>query len=165
MIYSSWDIECDRLKLVIMGHFLPFYLPPSKNQKNQNFKKTKNHFTQVYQKPQSYEVQFLRYRVRLNFLSFWAIFCPFTTLPPNDPENQNFEKKKKKWKKCLKILSLYTYMCTINEDHMIYGIYIFLPFQPPDNLENQNFNIEKTPGDIITLHICTINDNHMMYSF
>ena len=21
MIYSSWDIECDRLKLVIMGHF------------------------------------------------------------------------------------------------------------------------------------------------
>ena len=55
-------------------------------------------------------------------------------------------------------------MCTINEDHMIYGIYIFLPFQLPGNLENQNFNIEKTPGDIITLHICTINDNHMMYS-
>ena len=25
MIYSSWDIECDGLKLVIMGHFLPFY--------------------------------------------------------------------------------------------------------------------------------------------
>ena len=25
MIHSSWDIECDRLKLVIMGHFLPFY--------------------------------------------------------------------------------------------------------------------------------------------
>ena len=28
MIYSSWDIECDRLKLVIMGHFLSFYTPP-----------------------------------------------------------------------------------------------------------------------------------------
>ena len=24
MIHSSWDIECDRLKLVFMGHFLPF---------------------------------------------------------------------------------------------------------------------------------------------
>ena len=27
MIYSSWDIECERLKLVIMVHFLAFYLP------------------------------------------------------------------------------------------------------------------------------------------
>ena len=24
MIYSSRDIECDRLKFVIIGHFLPF---------------------------------------------------------------------------------------------------------------------------------------------
>ena len=31
--------ERDRLKLVILGHFLPFY--PSKNQKNQNFEKMK----------------------------------------------------------------------------------------------------------------------------
>ena len=31
MIYSSWDIECDRLKLVIMGHYFPSLhpLPPS----------------------------------------------------------------------------------------------------------------------------------------
>ena len=28
MIYSSWDIECDRLKLVMMDHFLPFYPAP-----------------------------------------------------------------------------------------------------------------------------------------
>ena len=38
--------------------------------------------------------------------------------------------------------------------------YIFCPFSP---LTNQNFNIEKTPGDIIILHNCTINDNHLMY--
>ena len=25
MIYSSWDIEQNLLKLVILGHFLPFY--------------------------------------------------------------------------------------------------------------------------------------------
>ena len=36
----------------------------------------------------------------------------------------------------------------------------FLPFQPPDKLENQNSKIEKTPRDIIILHSCTINDNH-----
>ena len=80
----------------------------------------------------------------------------------------------KKWKKWLEILSFYTYMCTVNEDHMIYGSwnircdrqksltfwYIFCPFSP---LTNQNFNIEKTPGDIIILHNCTINDNHLMY--
>ena len=91
------------------------------------------------------------------FLSFWTIFCLFTSTPTpthNNPENQNFEKKKK-WKKCLEILSFYTYMCTINEDHMIYGYWnircnrkkfstfsvIFCPFSPL--MENQNFNIEK----------------------
>ena len=35
MIYSSWDVECDRLKLVILGHFLPFYSP--KNPKKSKF--------------------------------------------------------------------------------------------------------------------------------
>ena len=33
MIYSSWDIEQSRLKLIILGHFVP------KNKKNQNFEK------------------------------------------------------------------------------------------------------------------------------
>ena len=41
MIYSSGDIRCYRLKLVIMGHFLPFYPPSPENPKNQNFKKIK----------------------------------------------------------------------------------------------------------------------------
>ena len=40
----------------------------------------------------------------------------------------------------------------------------FLPFYPPNNPKNQNFEkMKKTPGDIIILHKCTINDNHMMY--
>ena len=38
MIYSSWDIECDRLKLVVMGHSLPFY-SPLKTQKMKILKK------------------------------------------------------------------------------------------------------------------------------
>ena len=40
MIYSSWDIAQHILKLVILGRFLPFYLP--KNPINQNFQKWKN---------------------------------------------------------------------------------------------------------------------------
>ena len=66
----------------------------------EKLKKSKNcwryhHFTHVYQKPQSYEVQFLRYEVRQNFLSFWVIFCPFNLLSPNNSEDKNFEKVKK----------------------------------------------------------------------
>ena len=42
----------------------------------------------------------------------------------------------------------------------------FLPFSPPNNPKNKNFeNIKKTPGDIIILDMCTINDNHMVYDF
>ena len=40
----------------------------------------------------------------------------------------------------------------------------FLPFDPPNNPKNQNFEkMRKTPGDIIILHLCTTNDHHMMY--
>ena len=48
MIYSSWDIKNDGLKLIILGHFLPFYA--LKNPENQNFEKMKNN----YQKLQPY---------------------------------------------------------------------------------------------------------------
>ena len=62
-----------------------------KNPKNQNFEKIKkncwryHHFIHVYQKPQSNEIVFLRYRVRQ---SFWSIFCLFT--PLYNPKNKNF---------------------------------------------------------------------------
>ena len=39
MIYNSWDIEQTILKLVILGHFLPFYLP--KKPKKSKFWKMK----------------------------------------------------------------------------------------------------------------------------
>ena len=40
----------------------------------------------------------------------------------------------------------------------------FLPFYPPNNTKNQNFEkLKKTPGDIITLHKCTKNHDHMLY--
>ena len=38
----------------------------------------------------------------------------------------------------------------------------FLPFYPPNNPENQNFEkMKRTPGGIIILHKCSIN--HMVY--
>ena len=52
-------------------------------------------FTHVYQKPQSHEVQFLRYWLRQNFLSFWTIFYSFTPL---------LTPKIKIWKQCKKTL-------------------------------------------------------------
>ena len=48
MIYSSWDIECDGLKLIILGQFLPFYPPPSlKTQKKRNFEKMEKKMLEI----------------------------------------------------------------------------------------------------------------------
>ena len=105
------------MKLVILGHF--FALLPPKNLKNQNSEKmnknagdtiilhtcTKNHNHMMYG---SWNTE----SNRQNFMSFWAIFCPLMILKITIL---------KTWKKSGKILSFYTYMCTINEDHMIYG--------------------------------------------
>ena len=41
---------------------------------------------------------------------------------------------------------------------------LFLPFYPPNNPKNQNFEkMKKRPGDIIILHKCTKNHDHMLY--
>ena len=48
-----------------------------------------------------------------------------------------------------------------HDKHNFLSIDQFLPFYPPNNLENQNFEkMTKKPGDIIMLHMCTINENH-----
>ena len=93
MIYSSWDIEQNILKLVILGHPLPFY--PNKNLKIKFFKKGKIcwrylHFTHVHQKSESYDVQFLQYRVRqAELFATLGHFLPFQ--PPDNLENENFK--------------------------------------------------------------------------
>ena len=41
---------------------------------------------------------------------------------------------------------------------------VFLPFYPPKDPENQNFEkIKKACEDIFILQMCTINDSHMMH--
>ena len=74
------------------------------------------HFTQVYEKPQPYEVQFLRSKVRQNFLLFCAIFCPFNSLPPNNLENQSFEEMKKTFGEVI-----ISNLCNKKYDHMMYA--------------------------------------------
>ena len=79
-----------------------------------------------------------------SFVSFWVIFCLLTLLT-----TQNFEKIKK----CLEILSFYTCLpqmliiqCLAPEISSMTEFFVilghFLPFDPPNNPKNQNF--EKT---------------------
>ena len=100
-----------------------------------------------------------------SFVSFWVIFCLLTLLT-----TQNFEKIKK----CLEILSFYTCLpqmliiqCLAPEISSMTEFFVilghFLPFDPPNNPKNQNFEKTKKPGDIIILHLCTANVDHMMY--
>ena len=103
------------------------------------------------------------------FLSFWTVFCPFTSITTWKI------KILKKWKKSPRDIIILN-ICTINDNHMMYvswdiegdgqNFLSFGPFfalLPPNNPKNQNFaKMEITPGDIIILHKCAINDNHMM---
>ena len=106
MINSSWDIECDRLKLVIMGHFLP--CPPSKKPKIQNFEKMKKITGDIIIFHMSTKKHnHMRYgswntEWETEFIVSLGHFLPF--YPTNNPKNQNFEKMKKR----LKISSFYT---------------------------------------------------------
>ena len=107
MIYSSWDIECDRLKSVIMGHLLLFDLPPKKK-KTCNFEKLKKLAGDIIilhmctKKPQSYEVRLLRYRVRQTWFSIiLGDFLPFYSLTNRKIKISN------KWKNHLEMSSFY----------------------------------------------------------
>ena len=79
----------------------------------------------------------------------------------------------KKWKKKIPGDIVLLHICTKSHNHRRYSSWDteleffwhfgpFFPFDPPNNLKNQNFEeIKKKPGDIIILHFCTTNDDHM----
>ena len=99
---SSWDkITYMWVRWGTPQNFLLEFIDEfSKTRKTRLLKKWKrlleiSSFTHVYQKPQSYEVQFLRYEVRRNFLSFWTIFCLFNPLPPKTKQPTKPKLKKK----------------------------------------------------------------------
>ena len=105
-------------------------------------------------------------------MSFWAFVFPFD--PPNNPKNQNFEKINK----CQKILPFYTYVSqitvmmylswyirqNISRQNFFVILAYFLPFYPPNNPKNKNFEKnEKSTWRYYYLHKCTINENHMIH--
>ena len=122
IIYSPWDIECDRLKLVIMGYFLP--CPPPKNPKNQNFeqmKKIAGNVTILHHNHNSVPkttiggpVPEIRSEADIIFCHFGPHFCSFTLLTTRKV------KILKKWKKHLEMSSFYT-GAPKNHDHMMYA--------------------------------------------
>ena len=132
MIYISWVIEHSILKLVVLGPFWSFY--HFKNSKNQNFEKWKNlleissFYTCVPKITIIWcmvpEIRSETDRIFYHFGPFF-VFYHHPSYPPFPQWSQKSKawkkKKKKTWKKCLEILSCYTYMCTTNEDHMIYS--------------------------------------------
>ena len=102
------------------------------------------------------------------------IFCHFGPFlpfyPPMDSGNKNDQKNEKKH---LKILSFYKHKWQsydvwflkyrVHQTNFFVILDHFLPFYPPNNPKNQNFEkMKKTPGDII-LYKCTKNHDHMLY--
>ena len=100
-------IEHQGLKLVILGHFLPFHSP--KNQKDQHFEKMEKllEVSWFYRCVPKITI------IRCNVPEIWSetdrIFChfgPFFAL--KNPLIISKIKILKKWKKCLEILSFHT---------------------------------------------------------
>ena len=108
MLYCAWDMArkgCNYFSF--WDIFCPF-TPLTTRKMKISKKKEKNarryhHFTQVYQKPSSYAIVFLRYGATdaIVIFHFGLFFCPFT---PNRLTN----KISKNWKKSLEISSYYT---------------------------------------------------------
>ena len=105
MLYCSLDMARNRFNYFsFLGYFLPFYLPNSpKIQNLEKVKKTPMEISSFYQKSWSYMLHCSWDMVYdgCNYLSFWAIFCPFIPLKAQKI------KILKKWKKHLEISSFY----------------------------------------------------------
>ena len=170
-MWSTWSIvpEKNILKLVILGHLLPFY--PHQNPK---IKILKNLL----------EISYYTYIPKI----IWSvvpeipsetgrIYCHsgpyFALLPPYELKKSKFWKSKQhtwryyhftnayhKWQSH----DVWFLRYEMQQTEFLIILHHFLPFYPPNKPKNQNFKIKKKPGDIIILHMCTTNDNHMMYS-
>ena len=105
--YDVWFLRYKVQRIEFFVIFVPFD-PPNKPKK-QNFEKIKKWpgdiiILHLSTRHDNHDVWFLRYRAwQTIFLSFWAIFWPYTFLTQKI-------KILKKWKKLLKILSFYTWV-------------------------------------------------------
>ena len=173
MIYGYWNIRFDRQKFsTFWAIFCPFSPLTTWEIKILTLKKTTGDIITLHIYIINYNHMMYgswdKEHGRHNFLSFWTVFSPFIPL-----WTQKI-KIKKKMEKTPKISSFYKHKWQSYDVWFLrYGVQwaeffvildYFLPFYPPNNPKNQNFeNMKKLPGDIILLHMRNIDDNHMMY--
>ena len=158
-IWSMTDII-----FLILDHFLPFY--PTNNPGNQNFEKMKKLSVDIIILPLCtinenhlmYVFQGMDHN-RHNFFLILDHFFPF--YPPNNAENQNFEKWKNAWKYHYftqvyhkwQSYDVWFLRCAVQQTEFFVILDYFLPFYLPNSLKNQNKKkkMKKPPGDIIIL--------------
>ena len=165
IMYASWDMECDRHNCHFEP-FFPFFAPLMPKIKIWKKRKKKTYGDIIILHKCTINDNHMMYGSwdmecdRHNFFSFWTIFCPFT--PPKNLENHNFEKTKKTPGDIIIL-----HMCTINENHMMYGSWgynsqwtvfwilgQFLPFDPPNNPKNKNFEKMKKRLEVLPFYTC-----------
>ena len=105
------------------------------------------------------------------FCHFGSFFCPFTPLLTPEITIGKINKKTPEDN---------VHMCTINDDHMMFGsldlkrdgqcflsfwtFFCPLTWKTKTNLKNQDFDkMKNKPGDILILQLCNTNDDHIMY--
>ena len=103
VIYSSWELQCDRLNLVIIGHFFPF---------NPTLLEI-SFYTCVPMTTIIWDTISEIVWDRQIFLPFWVTFCPFTPLKRS---KSTFEKMENAYEDVIIL-----YMCTKNHDHMVFA--------------------------------------------
>ena len=106
MMYSSWDTEGDKQIFFSFWAIFSLFTPLIKNLK----KCLEIFFLHMYTINEDY-MMYDSWNIRhdrQNFLSFCPIFCPFTA--PWRPGKSKF------WK-----IEEILHMCTINDNHMVYG--------------------------------------------
>ena len=128
MVPEIWS-KTSRIFCHFLDHFLLFY-PKNQLPKKSEFWKTEKkawRYYHVYHKWQSYYVWFLRYKAwQTRFFCHFELFFAF--LPSKQPKKSQFWKIEKKTPGDIIIL----HMCTINDDHMMYGSWDMKP-------DKQNF--------------------------
>ena len=130
------------------------------------------------QKITIYDVQFLRYGVRQTELFvILGGFLPFSN-PPSPLMIPKIKILKKKLKRSLEILSFYTYMWTINEDHVIYGSWnircnkqkfssfwaIFCLFSTLTTWKTKILKLKKIPEDVCVFLSCHVRVSEWIHT-
>ena len=155
-----------------MGHFLHFH--PPKNPKIRILQKCKKFQDIIILHMCTKKHDHMRYSswdMEMIFLSFWAIYCPFTPLITWQI------KIWKKQKKYLEMSSVYTFVpkimiiwCMLPEiwsetDNFLsfWAIFALLPHYWPQKLKFEKKYNKRLTNDITLLHTCTIYEDHMMY--